>query len=82
MFAREVGMTKRDVLALASRGGAQMPTDQAALFFDALAELLNKRIGELYGLRIELERREATARRKRIANRARQECHVIRQAKS
>lgn len=42
------------------------------MVYDNLMTLLNERLGEIMGVRIELEKREAASRTKRIAEHVRQ----------
>lgn len=44
--------------------------------------ILDTRLGELYAVRIELEKREAKSRDKRVAERLRQESYGVRRKKT
>lgn len=71
-------MKWQTILYYANHHG-RLETDASILIFDALMQLLNKRLGEIMGLRVELERREARSRQRRMAHKAGQERYGTRQ---
>lgn len=71
-------MTWQKILYYANRHSAQTTTEEGIFIYDNLMTLLNERIGEIMGCRIELERRETKSRDKRVAEHARQGKYGIR----
>jgi len=72
VFAREIGLTTKDLMWLAAKDSRKMEGDGPHMW-TALMGLLNRKLGEIMELRIEIEKREAKAREALVARRMQQE---------
>lgn len=66
-FSADLGMKWKDLLYYANRETSRTSSDAGAMIYDNLMALLNERLGQIMGLRIELERRESKSRERRTA---------------
>ena len=69
VFAREIGMTKEDLTWLAGRASRKLE-GEPTLMWERTMGLLNRKLGEILEVRIEIERRESGVRAKKVAARA------------
>lgn len=72
VFAREIGLTTKDLMWLAAKDSRKMEGD-ATRMWTLLMDLLNRKMGEIMELRLEIEKREARAREQLVARRMQQE---------
>ena len=67
-FAREIGLKTEDLLWLAGRKNRKLEGEPTVMW-ERLMGLLNRKLGEIMEIRIEIETREGEVRRKRVAAR-------------
>lgn len=72
VFAREIGLTTKDLMWLAAKDSRKMEGDVTRMW-TLLMGLLTRKQGEIMELRIEIEKREARAREQLVVRRMQQE---------
>ncbi len=69
VFAREIGIAPKDLSWLAARKGRKLEAEPTVLW-EKLMGLLNRKLGEIMALRIEIEKQEAKVRNLKVLARA------------
>lgn len=68
-FAREIGMTTENLLWLTRKSSRKLEGEPTRVW-ELVMRLLTRKLGEIMNVRIEIERRETAARRRKVAAQA------------